>query len=126
MGKYECIFWADSYTTIVVQYDFLSFSFGFLLFLGLGACHLLNLYHFRCLTFLLVYKVGVDLGCTDVLMGKHLADSVDVGCRRIVLRNVGVAEAVEGDVLGDTGLFEPRLQVRVDHVTGKTFENKSG
>ena len=49
------------------------------------------------------------MGCTDVLMGKHLADSVDVGSTGNELRGVGVAEAVESDVLGDTGLFKPGL-----------------
>ena len=59
-------------------------------------------------------------------MGKHLADGVDVGSASNELRGVGMAEAMEGDVLGYTGLFEPGLQVSVDHVAGKTFENKSG
>ena len=75
---------------------------------------------------LFVDEVGVDLGGGDVLVGEHLADGVDVHSSGDEQGGVGVVEAVEGDVFGDAGLLEPRLQAEVDHIAVETFEYEAG
>ena len=65
---------------------------------------------FGGLALLLVCEVGVDLGGLDALVGEHLGDGVDFDAAAGKKGGVGVPEAVEGDVLGDAGVFEPMVE----------------
>ena len=56
-------------------------------------------------------------------MGEQLRDGVDVRACRQLQRGKGVAEAVEGDVLRDTGRLEPLLQVIGHNARGEVFEH---
>ena len=55
----------------------------------------LDFYDFGSLFLFLIDKVGIYLGGADVLVGKHLADSVDVCASGYEQCGVGVAEAME-------------------------------
>ena len=71
--------------------------------LFLSCLILSNFNNIRCLFLLLVDKVCVDLGCTDVFVGEHFAYGVDVCATGYEQGSVGVAEAMEGDVFFNSG-----------------------
>lgn len=59
-------------------------------------------------------------------MREHLGYGVDVGAASNEQGSVGVTEAVEGDVLGDSGCADPFLEVAVDHLPCESFEDLAG
>ena len=50
---------------------------------------------FGCFSLVLVHYLGVDLGSSDILVGEHLADHVDVGAGAEEEGGVSVTEAVD-------------------------------
>ena len=62
------------------------------------------------LTLALVNDVGVDLGRADIGGGKQMGDRVDIRALVHLEGCEGMAEAVEGDVLGDARGLDPLLQ----------------
>lgn len=56
-----------------------------------------------------VDEVGIDLGGGDILVGQHFGDGVDVCSHGELEYRIGVSEAVEGNVFGDTSCFNPPL-----------------
>ena len=69
---------------------------------------------------------GVDLGGGHVFVGQHLADGEDVGAHSELDCSECVAERVEGDSAGDSGLFQPCFQRVVNHVALQALEDESG
>ncbi len=59
-------------------------------------------------------------------MGEHLGDGVDVHSLVEEYGGVGVAEAVEGDMLGDACGFEPFLELLCDYVIAQAGEYIAG
>lgn len=59
-------------------------------------------------------------------MGEQVGDGVYVGAFVDLEGGEGVAEAVEGDVLGDAGIFEPVLERLLGVVPLEVLENESG
>ena len=55
-------------------------------------------------------------------MGKHFADSIDVGAVAQEQGSVGVTEAVERNVLGDSSCWEPFLELIVYDRRRNVFE----
>ena len=76
-------------------------------------------------TLLGVDQVGVDLGGGYVFVGQHLRDRIDVRARCDLQRGVGVAEAVEGDVLLDACRRNPLFQRIVYHTARQSFEHRA-
>ena len=76
-------------------------------------------------TFLGIDQVGVNLGGGYVLVSQHLRDRIDVRARSDLQRSVGVAEAVERDVLLDTRRRNPFFQRIVYHTACKPFEYRA-
>lgn len=56
---------------------------------------------------LCVNYLGIDLSCCYLFMAKHFADCIDVCAIGKLQCGIGMAETVEGDVLGDTRCFYP-------------------
>lgn len=82
----------------------------------------LDFYDFGSLFLFLIDKVGIYLGGADVLVGKHLADGVDVCASGYEQCGVGVAEAMEGDVFVDSGGLNPFFQPSVDELACEALE----
>lgn len=61
---------------------------------------------FGCFSFCIVNNLGVDLSCADIFMSKHLAHRIDVGAIVQQQGSVGMAEAVEGYVLLNSGSLD--------------------
>lgn len=76
---------------------------------------LFNLDAANGLTLLGAYKVGINLGRCHVFVGKHLRHRIDVGSSGNLKSRVSVSEAVEGDMLLDTGFLNPILQRNIYH-----------
>ena len=55
-----------------------------------------------------VYK-RQDLGGGDILVGQHFGDGVDVCSHGELEYRIGVSEAVEGNMFGDTSCLNPPL-----------------
>lgn len=70
-----------------------------------------------CFTLFRVHKVGIDLCRGDVLMGEHLRYCINIRAERNLYHSVGMAEAVEGNMLCDTCLLDPFLQRIVYHTS---------
>lgn len=60
-------------------------------------------------SFLGVDEVGIDLGGGDIFVGQHFGDGVDVCSHGELEYNVGVTEAVKGNMFGDTSCLNPPL-----------------
>ena len=78
---------------------------------------------FGCFSLVLVHYLGVDLGCSDILVGEHLADYVDVGAGAEEEGGVGVAEAVECDMFVDACVFKPSFKFSLYECVGEAFED---
>lgn len=59
-------------------------------------------------------------------MGEQVGGGVYVGASVDLKGGEGVAEAVEGDVLGDAGIFEPVLERLLGVVALEVLEDESG
>ena len=59
-------------------------------------------------------------------MGEQVGDGVYVGAFVDLEGGEGVTEAVEGDVLGDAGIFEPVLERLLGVVPLEVLEDESG
>ena len=76
-------------------------------------------------TLLGIDQVGVNLGGGYILVGQHLRDRIDVRARSDLQRSVGVAEAVERDILLDTCRRNPLFQRIVYHTACQPFEYRA-
>ena len=59
-----------------------------------------------CLAFVLVYNLGVNLGCADIAVAEELGDGVEVCSVGQCESCEGVAADMEGDFLGDTCMLD--------------------
>ena len=80
---------------------------------------------FCCLAFATIYYFCIYLRCAYVFVSEHLADCVDICAVAQEQGGVGVAEAVECNVLGDSGCREPFLELVVDDGRGYVLEYES-
>ena len=76
-------------------------------------------------TLLGVDQIGVNLGGGYVFVSQHLRDRIDVRARCDLQRGVGVAEAVESDVLLNARRRNPLFQRIVYHTARQPFEHRA-
>lgn len=65
------------------------------------------------------------MGGADVFVGHHFADGVDVGAVGHEQGREGMAKAMKGHLLGDTGIFEPLLERLTGMGPAESFEDES-
>ena len=63
-------------------------------------------YEIDCLALVLVYNLGVNLGCADIAVAEELGDGVEVCSVGQCESCEGVACDVEGDFLGDACMLD--------------------
>lgn len=86
-------------------------------------CFLPNMYALRSLSLGLVDDFSIYLRSADIAVGKHFADCIDVNTFIKQQGSVGVAEAVECNMLADARFFNPALQFLLHKSISQPLEN---